>query len=138
MRRSSHDGARVVPWRKATGGPQFPPCHLDVLRSDPQLSQTVDLTRHVPVLSCCLRALSVGVYAAEDRPLSEATSTGAAEFAANLTIRDAFFDTVFSPTFRVRAGKARVPFSYDRNVLIVSVLFVHVRSCIRRTAHRRG
>lgn len=46
------------------------------------------------------------------------------EYAGSLTIRDAFFDTVFSPAFRVRVGKARVPFSYDRNTLIVNALFV--------------
>lgn len=47
-----------------------------------------------------------------------------AEFAGGLTIRDGYVDTVFSPSFRVRVGKARVPFSYDRNVLLVNVLFI--------------
>jgi phosphate-selective porin OprO and OprP len=46
------------------------------------------------------------------------------EFAGGLTIRDGYIDTVFSPSFRVRVGKARVPFSYDRNVLIVNLLFI--------------
>ncbi len=46
------------------------------------------------------------------------------EFAGGLTIRDGYIDTVFSPAFRVRVGKARVPFSYDRNVLIVNLLFI--------------
>jgi phosphate-selective porin OprO/OprP len=46
------------------------------------------------------------------------------EFAGTLTIRDGYIDTVFSPSFRVRVGKARVPFSYDRNVLILNLLFI--------------
>lgn len=46
------------------------------------------------------------------------------EFAGGLTIRDGYIDTVFSPSFRVRVGKARVPFSYDRNVLILNALFI--------------
>ena len=46
------------------------------------------------------------------------------EFAGGLTIRDGYIDTVFSPSFRVRVGKARVPFSYDRNVLILNLPFI--------------
>jgi phosphate-selective porin OprO/OprP len=46
------------------------------------------------------------------------------EFAGTLTIRDGYLDTVFSPSFRVRVGKARVPFSYDRNILLVNIPFI--------------
>ena len=41
-----------------------------------------------------------------------------------VNVRDAYLDTVFSPAFRLRAGKARVPFSYDRNQLLSQILFV--------------
>lgn len=40
-----------------------------------------------------------------------------------LAVRDAYFDTRFSPAFRVRAGKARVPFSYDRSLPVAQMLF---------------
>jgi phosphate-selective porin OprO and OprP len=46
------------------------------------------------------------------------------ELAGSLAIRDGYIDTVFSPAFRVRVGKARVPFSYDRNILILNMLFI--------------
>lgn len=46
------------------------------------------------------------------------------ELAGTINIRDGYIDTVFSPAFRVRVGKARVPFSYDRNILILNILFV--------------
>ncbi len=42
----------------------------------------------------------------------------------NVNVRDAFMDTVFSPALRIRAGKSRVPFSYDRNQLLAQILFV--------------
>ena len=40
------------------------------------------------------------------------------------TIFDGYFDTVLSPAFRVRLGKARVPFSYDRSILVAQMLFI--------------
>jgi phosphate-selective porin OprO/OprP len=40
------------------------------------------------------------------------------------TIFDGYFDTVVSPAFRVRLGKARVPFSYDRSILVAQMLFI--------------
>lgn len=46
------------------------------------------------------------------------------EFAGTLSIRDGFIDTVFSPSFRVRVGKARVPFSFDRNILVLNLPFI--------------
>lgn len=46
------------------------------------------------------------------------------EFAGTLSIRDGYIDTVWSPSFRVRVGKARVPFSYDRNLLVLNLPFI--------------
>jgi phosphate-selective porin OprO and OprP len=41
-----------------------------------------------------------------------------------VNVRDAYVDTLFSPAFRVRLGKFKAPFSYDRNILIVNILFI--------------
>ena len=41
-----------------------------------------------------------------------------------VNIRDAYFDTRFSDAFRVRVGKAKVPFSYDRLILVANISFV--------------
>ena len=41
-----------------------------------------------------------------------------------VNIRDAYFDTRFSPAFRVRLGKSKVPFSYDRLILAVNTPFI--------------
>jgi phosphate-selective porin OprO/OprP len=41
-----------------------------------------------------------------------------------VNVRDAYVDTLFSPAFRVRLGKFKAPFSYDRNILVVNTLFV--------------
>jgi phosphate-selective porin OprO/OprP len=41
-----------------------------------------------------------------------------------VNVRDAYFDTVVAPPFRVRLGKMKVPFSYDRNILVVNLIFV--------------
>ena len=40
-----------------------------------------------------------------------------------LTLRDAYFDTVFSPALHVRIGKQKAPFSYDRLLFITQTLF---------------
>ena len=40
-----------------------------------------------------------------------------------LTLRDAYFDTVFSPALHVRVGKQKAPFSYDRLLLVTQTLF---------------
>lgn len=40
------------------------------------------------------------------------------------TIFDGYFDTVVTSAFRVRLGKARVPFSYDRSILVAQMLFI--------------
>ena len=40
-----------------------------------------------------------------------------------LTLRDAYFDTVFSPALHVRIGKQKAPFSYDRLLFITQALF---------------
>ena len=46
------------------------------------------------------------------------------DFAGGLVnVRDAYFDTTFSTAFRLRVGKAKAPFSYDRNILVVNTLF---------------
>ena len=46
------------------------------------------------------------------------------DFAGGIVnVRDAYFDTILSPAFRVRVGKAKAPFSYDRNILVVNTLF---------------
>jgi phosphate-selective porin OprO and OprP len=42
----------------------------------------------------------------------------------NVNVRDAYFDTTFSRALRIRVGKMKAPFSYDRNILIVNTLFV--------------
>src|ERR1051325_8589976 len=42
---------------------------------------------------------------------------------AVVNVRDAYLDTVFSPAFRVRAGKAKAPFSFDRSIRAGSILF---------------
>lgn len=41
-----------------------------------------------------------------------------------LTLRDAYFDTVFSRAFHVRVGKMKAPFSYDRLLLVSQTLFI--------------
>lgn len=41
-----------------------------------------------------------------------------------VNVRDAYFDTRFSDAFRVRVGKFKAPFSYDRLILVSSLLFV--------------
>ncbi len=47
------------------------------------------------------------------------------DFAGNaVNVRDAYLDTVFAPAFRVRIGKMRAPFSYDRNILVANLSFV--------------
>lgn len=47
------------------------------------------------------------------------------DFAGNaVNVRDAYLDTVFSPSFKVRVGKMKAPFSYDRNILVVNLSFV--------------
>lgn len=40
-----------------------------------------------------------------------------------LTLRDAYFDTVFSPALKFRLGKQKAPFSYDRLLLVTQTLF---------------
>jgi len=46
------------------------------------------------------------------------------DFAGGLVnVRDAYFDTTFSTAFRVRAGKAKAPFSYDRSIRAGNILF---------------
>jgi phosphate-selective porin OprO/OprP len=40
-----------------------------------------------------------------------------------LTLRDGYFDTVFSPALHVRVGKMKAPFSYDRLLLVTQTLF---------------
>jgi len=39
-----------------------------------------------------------------------------------VNIRDAYVDTTFSPAFRIRVGKAKAPFSYDRLILAANTL----------------
>ena len=47
------------------------------------------------------------------------------DFAGNvLTLRDAYFDTVFSRALHVRVGKMKAPFSYDRLLLVSQTLFI--------------
>jgi phosphate-selective porin OprO and OprP len=41
-----------------------------------------------------------------------------------VNVRDAQVDTHFSDAFRLRAGKFKTPFSYDRLILVVNILFV--------------
>lgn len=40
-----------------------------------------------------------------------------------VNVRDAYFDTIFSPAFRIRAGKTKAPFSYDRSIRAANILF---------------
>lgn len=40
-----------------------------------------------------------------------------------LTLRDAYFDTVLSPAFRLRVGKQKAPFSYDRLLIVSQTIF---------------
>lgn len=40
-----------------------------------------------------------------------------------LTLRDAYFDTVFSPALRLRVGKQKAPFSYDRLLIVSQTIF---------------
>jgi len=45
------------------------------------------------------------------------------DFAGGIVnVRDAYFDTIFSPAFHLRVGKTKAPFSYDRNILVVNTL----------------
>ena len=45
------------------------------------------------------------------------------DFAGGIVnVRDAYVDTTFSPAFRVRAGKTKAPFSYDRLILAANTL----------------
>ena len=37
-------------------------------------------------------------------------------------VRDAYFDTTFTPAFRIRAGKSKAPFSYARLILAANTL----------------
>lgn len=47
------------------------------------------------------------------------------DFAGNaVNVRDAYLDTVFAPAFKLRLGKMKAPFSYDRNILVVNLSFV--------------
>jgi phosphate-selective porin OprO/OprP len=41
-----------------------------------------------------------------------------------LTVQDAYVDTVFSPAFRIRAGKAKTPFGFERLQAASNVLFM--------------
>jgi len=41
-----------------------------------------------------------------------------------LTVQDAYVDTVFSPAFRIRAGKAKVPFGFERLQPATNMLFM--------------
>ena len=41
-----------------------------------------------------------------------------------VNVKDAWVDTRFSNAFRVRAGKGKVPISYDRLILVSNILFV--------------
>ena len=41
-----------------------------------------------------------------------------------VNVKDAYVDTRFSNAFRVRAGKSKVPISYDRLILVSNILFV--------------
>jgi phosphate-selective porin OprO/OprP len=41
-----------------------------------------------------------------------------------VNVRDAYFDTVFSPMFRVRLGKFKAPFSFDRGIRAANLLFI--------------
>jgi len=46
------------------------------------------------------------------------------DFAGGIVnVRDAYFDTTFSSAFHLRAGKAKAPFSYDRNIRAANILF---------------
>ena len=46
------------------------------------------------------------------------------DFAGGIVnVRDAYFETRFSPAFRVRFGKGKAPFSYDRLILAANTLF---------------
>lgn len=41
-----------------------------------------------------------------------------------VNVRDAYFDTAVSDAFRVRVGRGKVPFSYERQILVSSIMFV--------------
>lgn len=40
-----------------------------------------------------------------------------------VNVRDAYVDTIFSTAFRIRAGKTKAPFSFDRSIRAAGILF---------------
>ena len=46
------------------------------------------------------------------------------DFAGTLTVQDAYVDTIFAPAFRIRAGKGKTPFGFERLHPAANMLFM--------------